>query len=68
MSSGRDFGLLNKFETVGLNIFYIMIYLQPYGVQEVECCGLIKNDTHRPIGSGTIKKCGFVGGSVPLGS
>ena len=74
MSPGRDFGLLSKFETIRLNMFCIMLCLQAYGGQGVECGGLNKNVPHRPIGSGTIKKCdlvgvcGFVGGSVSLRS
>ena len=32
------------------------------------CCGGLKeNGTHRPIESGTIRRCGLVGGSVSLG-
>ena len=57
---------------VGLNAFCIMLWLQAYGNQGVECDGLNRNGPHRlcldawPIASGTIRKYGLVGGSVSL--
>jgi len=39
-----------------------LVSKQTYGSQGVECGGLHMLG----LGSGTIKRCGFVGGSVPL--
>ena len=33
----------------------------------MECSGLNENGPHRLIGTGNIRRCGFVGGSVSLG-
>jgi hypothetical protein len=30
------------------------------------CCGLNKNGSHRPIGSGTLRRCGLMGVGVAL--
>lgn len=45
---------------VGLNAFYISIWLQAYGGQEMKFGGLRENGPHRLIESGTIMSCGLI--------
>ena len=50
----------------GLNAFCIMILLQAYGGQGVECGSLNVTDPHNLIGSDTIRRCGFGGVGMAL--
>lgn len=45
----------------GLNAFCVMIFLQAYGDQGVECGSLNDIGSHNFIESVTIRKCDFVG-------
>lgn len=66
-----NFGLLNKVQSDRLwgllklarLHFCVMIWLQAYGVQRMEC-GLNEKGPHRLIDSGTLKRCGLVGEGV----
>jgi hypothetical protein len=51
---------------VRLNAFTTMIWLQAYGGQGVECGGLNKNGSRRPLESSTIRMCGLVRVGVVL--
>ena len=51
---------------VELNAFCIMILLQSYEGQGVECGSLNVIGPHNLIGSGIIRKCGFVGVGIAL--
>ena len=46
---------------VGLNAFCFMILSQVYGNQGVECGSLNVIGPHNVIGSGSIRRCSFVG-------
>ena len=57
---------------VGLNAFCIILWLQAYGGQGVECGGLNRYGSLRlmclnawPIRSGTIRRCGLIEVGVP---
>ena len=47
--------------------FCIMICLQAFGDQGLECGGLNENVLYRLIGTGTLRRCGLAGKSVSLG-
>ena len=51
---------------VKLNAFCIMILLQVYGGQGVECGSLNVTGYHNLTGSATIRKCGFIGMRITL--
>ena len=63
MNLRRDFEFIDTVETVidygdfevGLNTFCIMILLQVYGYQGVECGSLNVIGLHNPKGSGTLE-------------
>jgi hypothetical protein len=46
---------------VGLNKFYIIIWLQAYGCQGMEDSSLNENNPSMVIVTGTIRRCGFFG-------
>ena len=52
--------------TMWLLKFCIIILLQVYGSQGMECGSLNVIGPHNLIGSGTIRRCDLVGGSVLL--
>ena len=56
---------MDTFE-VGLNVFCIMIWLQAYWGQVVECSSLNLINLHELRGSGTIRRCDLVEFGVAL--
>ena len=51
---------------VGLNEFCTLIFLQANGSHGMECGRLNVIDPHNLIGSGTVRRCGFVGVGIVL--